>query len=470
MLIISPSPLSDIFAGMKYEVTVESIALLQEAAACMAHRADYRTMRERCKRYTYGDQWSDIINVDGHNVTEEEYILSQGNLPLKNNLIRRLVRNVIGVWRSRTDIKDPDTVDLYARTLEEFLIGGMAVHRVSPVGSRAVQPDAFFLDAATLDLKGCDAVIAGEIHDMDFLSLCRVFARSEEDVADLSAIYTPGINPRDCTIFDLPTTERTCRVVEVWKKLCIPRLLIHDPLQAQLFKVDADTPALKEMIAATNRRRVKDKAPELRTRLIFDEEWHFFMLSPSANILQRGRSPYPGGGHPFVWKGYPYIDGEIHSFVADIIDQQRYTNRLITMYDWIMRASAKGVLLFPENSLPDGVDIDDISDEWSRFNGVILFRPRPNTPLPQQVSSNATNIGITELLNIQLKMFEDISGVNGALQGKLANNAVSGTLFNSQTENAMFAIKDLLDTFSSFIRDCELSPGLRGDAPAGRKG
>ena len=45
-----------------------------------------------------------------------------------------------------------------------------------------------------------------------------------------------------------------------------------------------------------------------------------------------------------MFKAYPFIDGEIHSFVADVIDQQRYTNRLITLNDWVIRASAKGVL------------------------------------------------------------------------------------------------------------------------------
>lgn len=115
-----------------------------------------------------------------------------------------------------------------------------------------------------------------------------------------------------------------------------------------------------------------------------------------------------------------------------MIDQQRHTNRLVTLYDWVMRSTAKGVLLFPEDSLPDGVEIDDISDEWSRFNGVILFRPRPGVPLPQQVTGNAANLGISELLNLQLKLFEDISGVNSALQGKLENNSVSGTLSTSR--------------------------------------
>lgn len=183
------------------------------------------------------------------------------------------------------------------------------------------------------------------------------------------------------------------------------------------------------------------------------EVWVCHFLAPGGEVLLKGESPYAHGGHPYVFKAYPFIDGEIHSFVSDIIDQQKFTNRLISMYDWILRASAKGVLLFPEGALPEGADINDVAEEWSRFNGVIMFRPKAGQPLPQQVSSNCTNIGITELLNIQLKMMEDISGVNGALQGKLESSSMSGTLYNQQTQNALISLADLLKSFESFISD-----------------
>ena len=118
----------------------------------------------------------------------------------------------------------------------------------------------------------------------------------------------------------------------------------------------------------------------------------------------------------------------------------------------MIRASAKGVLLFPEDALPAGMDLETVVDEWSRHNGVILYTPRPGTPVPQQISSNSTKVGIGELLEIQLKMLEDVSGVSGALQGKLDNNAMSGTLYDTQTRNALTALRDLLDTFMSFLR------------------
>ena len=79
--------------------------ILMEAQYYWSQMDQFRKDRERNKRYTYGKQWDDTIVVDGKAVTEENYIKMQGNVPLKNNLIRRLVRNVLGVYRSQS--KEP---------------------------------------------------------------------------------------------------------------------------------------------------------------------------------------------------------------------------------------------------------------------------------------------------------------------------------------------------------------------------
>ena len=99
------------------------------------------------------------------------------------------------------------------------------------------------------------------------------------------------------------------------------------------------------------------------------------------------------------------------------------------------------------------MDINDIADEWSRFNGVIAIKTKGTAQIPQQIANNSTNIGISELLNIQLKFFEDISGVNGALQGKPGFSGMSASLYNQQTQNATTSLLDLLDSFSMFIID-----------------
>ena len=197
----------------------------------------------------------------------------------------------------------------------------------------------------------------------------------------------------------------------------MPRFLCIDPQNGDAYKIEI---AEEGEIDAINEERLRlgeeqgmerDDIPLIEKRWFSDYCWRYYYLSPFGDILDEGETPYAHGGHPYVFKAYPFIDGEIHSFVADVIDQQRYVNRLITMYDWIMGASAKGVLLMPEDSLPDGVSMDDIAERWTEFNGVIVFRPSKSGQLPQQVAVNSTNIGISELLNIQMKLLEEISGV-----------------------------------------------------------
>lgn len=446
--------------------------LLQRASACEASLRNFRAERERCKRFTYGDQWGDMIEDCGRRMTEAEYIRSQGNFPLKNNLIRRLVRNVLGVFRGKLKIPGVQATDagsageadcinrllaenaeanrlveLYTRGMEEFLISGLVVHkkwygrrgqRLGPVTDH-ISPVKFFFDTSARDMRGSDVAMIGENHDMAFDELCATFAREQADIESLARLYGIG-----------PDNRGRCRVTEVWERRRIMRLSCHDLREGRWLRLDADR---AEAVDRLNSFRKSRGEEPVVTNWFFDDIWSFSFLTPDGTILSRGESPYPGGRHPYVFKAYPYIDGEIHSFVGDIIDQQKLTNRLVSMYDWILRASAKGVLLFPEGSLPDGVDINDVADEWGRFNGVIVYRPRPGVELPQQVSSKAADIGITELLEIQMRMMEDVSGVNGALQGKLENGSMSGTLYSQQTENSMSALSDLMGCYDEFMRE-----------------
>ena len=106
------------------------------------------------------------------------------------------------------------------------------------------------------------------------------------------------------------------------------------------------------------------------------------------------------------------------------------------MIDFIMGSSAKGVLLFPEDQIPDGMTIEDIADEWTKYNGIILFRPRPGSPMPQQIAVNATQVGAYEMLSLQMRLFEDISGVHGAIQGKAAQSGTPASLYAQQIQSA----------------------------------
>lgn len=481
--------------------------VLMEAQHYWNMMEDFRKDRERNKRYTYGFQWDDKITVDGKTMTEEEYIKSQGSVPLKNNLIRRLVKSVLGVYRSQSKeptctARDRDEqklgetmstilqcnmqlnrmTELYARTMEEFLISGFIVHRKSygwrngkeDCWTDYVQPNNFFIDNNMRDFRGWDVSMLGEVHDISFGQLCEQFAKSPEEYRRLRDIYkwaakkeyiasyaeSFGYSRLENYDFLFTSEPGRCRVIEVWRKEQKPRWRCHDYQNGDVFKVDIED--YQQCVVDVNNERLslaksvgmpEDEVPLIKATWFVDDYWYFYYLSPFGDILKEGETPYEHDSHPYVFKAYPFIDGEIHSFVADVIDQQRYTNRLITLYDWIMRASAKGVLLMPEDCLPDGVSIDDIAESWTEFNGVIVYTPSKSGKVPEQVANNSTNIGIAELLNMQLKFFEDISGVSGALQGKPGFSGESAAHYQQQTQNATTTLLDLLESFSCFVID-----------------
>lgn len=481
--------------------------VLAMAQTYWSNMDDFRRERERNKRYTYGDQWDDTITVDGCRMTEGEYIRKQGNVPLKNNLIRRLVRNVIGVYRSQSkepvcNARDRDeqklgetmsTVlqynmqlnrmnELYARTMEEYMVGAFVVHRKwygwrndkLDCWTDYVNPNRFFVDTNMRDFRGWDVTCCGEIHDISFGDLLGQFAQTPSDYERLANIYRAANNMRGFVSarasfgvsthrkdidFLLNTDESLCRVIEVWRKETKPRYRCHDYNNGDVFKIDVNDK--KALVDDVNQQRLeqglslgmaKEDIPLVKAEWFVDSYWYYYYLTPLGDILAEGETPYAHKSHPYVFKAYPFIDGEIHSFVSDVIDQQRYANRLVTMYDWIMRASAKGVLLVPDECLGDQSP-EDFADAWTRFNGVVLYHAKPGVPAPTQVANNSTNIGISELLNLQLKFFEDISGVHGALQGRQGTTGTSGTLYAQQAQNATTSLLDLLDSFSQFVVD-----------------
>lgn len=145
--------------------------------------------------------------------------------------------------------------------------------------------------------------------------------------------------------------------------------------------------------------------------------------------------------------------------VEDVIDQQKYVNRLITLVDHVMGASAKGVLLYPDNILPEGYSWQDLRYAWAKPNGIVPYHPRGGNDRPEQISGNATNIGAYEMVNLQMRLFEQISGVSGALQGQAADASTGAQLYESQVANSSIALSDIFDTFNAFrnSRDQKIS-------------
>lgn len=483
--------------------------VLLEAQHCWDSLRTFREERERSKNYCYGKQWNDKVVVNGVTMTEEQYIIQQGNIPLKNNLIRRLVKTVMGVYHSQNkepicNANDRDEQklgevmsatlqcnwninrlpSLLGRMFEDYLIGG-AVFTKEWAGWRnekkdcwteTVSPNHVFFDGAMRDIRHWDLTMIGEIHDITFEDLCAKFAKGPKDVASLKNTYglaarreylseytdrTTGKQLKNIDFLS-PYDTKLCRVIEVWRKELKPRYRCHDYLNGDYYKDEIEN---EDAIKRVNAERMKmaaeqgmsaDDVPLIEYEWFMDSYWYYRFLTPFGDSLQEGETPYAHKSHPYTIKLYPFIDGEIHSFVADIIDQQRYVNRLITLNDFIIRAGAKGVLMYPEELITENMNKEQIMDEWTRFNGVIFYKAKPGVDMPAQIANNSTNIGIHELLQIEMNLLEDVSGVTGALQGKPGFSGTSAALYSQQQQNASSSLLDILESFSDFVVECSI--------------
>ena len=484
-------------------------AILVEAQAHRFGMYRYLLDRDRNKRYTYGDQWGDVICVDGKRMTEEEYIKSQGNVPLKTNLIRRLVKNVMGAYnsqsleptcisRDRNEQQLSDTMNtllhynmdlnrmprMYDDALEEFLIGALPVHRKwygwhgnrqrKDCWTNKVQTSNFIIDTNMRDPRMWDCNFVGEIHDLSFNEMMS-YVETPEDYYRIADIYRQARDASAVTYtwqqfgyaqdfintdFLVSRDESRCRVIEVWKKETKPRYRCHDWNNGDLFKCEIED--YEALVVAENARRTAiaqhhgiptNEVPYISAEWFVDSYWYQYIISPFGDIIKEGESQYKHKSHPYVFIAYPFIDGEIHSFVGDVLDQQRYTNRLITLNDWVIRASAKGLLLVPDDCIPKDTTPEEFADQWARFNGVIVYTPSKTGAVPQQVANNSTNIGIHEMLSLQLKFFEDISGVNAALQGRAGFAGESGQHAQIMAQNAATSLIALFNAFNEFVRE-----------------
>ena len=182
--------------------------------------------------------------------------------------------------------------------------------------------------------------------------------------------------------------------------------------------------------------------------------WYFRYLSPDGHILEEGESPYWNGSesfHPFVFKPYPFIDGEFHPFISELKPSQDYFNYYMIALDFYIKNAAKGVLMIDEESLSDNMSIDDIADQYVRSNGVILYTSKKGGRQPDTKQAGSIPGGFDYIIQLSRTLMEDVSGVQAALQGKQAGQ--SGVLYQSQVAQASSSILDLIRTYNSFLNE-----------------
>ncbi len=447
----------------------EGMEFLTLAYSAWKAGAQMRANRRRFMRFAYGDQWSDVETTpSGERLTDKEWAQRSGCRPLTNNLIRQIVKTVVGMYRKnyakgyrrdmRETVKINNLSELDSRAFEEFLISGCAIQRVveerRPQGPGIwidnVSPDRFFVNRFS-DPRGNDIELIGMIHDMSPAEVHSRFSmNSEGQVNQLpdenrSNAMMESLAGMESDKFLTPA-EGKQRIIEIWTLESMRAIKAYDPITLSFFMAHGDR---KEKIKKINKKRLD------ADKMVYTDfptvRWVCRWITAGGLLLDRYTSPYTHGYHPFAVKLYPLTDGNIHPFIEDIIDQQKYVNRMVTLIDHIMQSSAKGVLLFPEDRKPDDFTWYDISDLWSDCRGVIPYKSSSRTgDMPQQIVTAGATGDAHKLLATQMDMMNRIAGVSPSLSGQTLSANASVSLYNVLQENSEIALGDVFGSFESF--------------------
>lgn len=448
-------------------------SVLQAAYNAWMASSQLRKSRFRCKQFTYGSQWIDSCSdANGKIISDWDRYSQNGSIPVTNNLIRQMVRTIVGRYRSQvidsTEYISPVRKDvaifnelneLDSRCLEEFLVSGCCIQRVDnsiEMGDTHtvvtnINPNLFFVNAMS-DIRSWDCEIVGQLHDLSIAQLIQRLADGSRRKARwLRKLYTENATGRaeafshavgadnisGCNFWQ-PLSPGKCRAIEVWTLESREVMMFHNKRTAQL------------SVENSNDASHHKNDPDTTHKWGVITTWHCRWFSPMGDLLAEWDSPYQHRHHPFVMKFYPLTDGEVHSFVEGLIDQQKHVNRMITMLDQIMASCAKGVLLYPASALPDGFTWNDVRKVWSSTGGILPYSAQFGDAKPEQISANATNMGGYEMVKLQMQLLEEVSGVSGAMQGKDVTSGNSAQLYKAQAENANLAMTDIYGTFSAF--------------------
>ena len=483
---------------------------LNVCAACWNSLEEARRKLRRSLMYSYGDQWGDYV-TDPYTlakITEGELIKKNGKVPLKNNMISPILSNIEGqlrqnlmrpvcVVRDQSESKLGEMISVaieYVHDINELeeldsdsmrmlLNGGMAAQRieygVNPAKAKrdvwiyGVNPSRLFFNSNMEDVRMWNLTCIGELFDMPLDEVLSHFGTTPQKKEKIKGWYGHVANPVGANramqgdelkniSFYSSSHPSLCRVVLGWKLESRDAYLWNDELNGSWGYLPYDNESRKKM-EAENERRVKEAEAAGRSRediLLVDYEfaterfWYYRYMTPQGYILQEGRSPYWHGEHNYILHLFPLVQGRLGNFVEQFIDQQRVINRTATLIDFIRSTSSKGVLVVDDEAF-ETMSREEIVDEYVRYNGVLFVKLKPGQSIDgvvRQYNSSATVAGDFELLNLQLRLINEISGVNSAMQGQAPKSGTPAMLYAQQVQNSSLNLKGLFDGFKTFRR------------------
>lgn len=493
----------------RLEKNDDDLQALREFAADWTSLEYMRSKDRRSIMYAWGDQWGDFVRDpdSGHMITERELIKKQGKVPLKNNMIAPILNNMEGQFRSNTmkpicTVRDQreaklgemvsmaveyvhdvnEIMEVDATTMKMMATSGVMAQRVEygPNQAKGNRQDVWVFPVATSrlffntnveDPRMWDVTRIGELYDVPFDELVAKFGKyvskdeleriygdnSDYVVADSNGL--DGERMENLTFYSASKTD-LCRVIFGWRLENRPAVFYHDELKGTYGYV---TKKEKEALDEENRRRkieyeAQGVMPEDMLFINYEDAtervWVYRYLTPQGYCLLKGDSPYWHGEHNFVLGVQHFVNGKLYNFVEQFIDQQRLINRTVTLINFIRSASAKGLLVVDESAF-ESMSRQEIVDEYVRYNGVLFVKPKAGVRVNDvihQINGAAAAAGDYELLNLQLKLINEISGVNSAMQGHAPTSGTPSSLYAQQVQNSSLNLKGFFGAMTAFRR------------------
>lgn len=484
--------------------------LLSRAQSYYDALYNFRKTRLRARKYLEGDQWCELIPNPKNRffksfIKEEDFLKQDGRIPFKQNIIAQLVNNVIGQYRknptksnvmarAREKQKVSEMLsnalqyalnlnmanELDAANLREFLISGFCAGKITyEWNSEKQMPDVcirnrnsntMFFNTPISDPRiEPELNLIGEFYDMPIEDVVSAFSRNKADEERIRSLYAgrkdgedsgsyqQGLTTEyaDNLSFLMSSDPTKCRVYEIWTFEKEWVTYVHDYLNGSYTRTYYTEAQIKEMNMQRVVKAAEEGIPAEEVALLaydrkYEGTWRVHYLTPEGNCLKEMDTPYAHLSHPYVLTLHPLVDGKAYGLVTNIIDQQRYINRLISLIDAVIGASAKNLLMVPEECIPEGMDLQTFMEEWTKVSGVILYKAKDGVAMPSVISANTVNTDANSILQLQMQLINQISGINEAMQGQAPKSGTPASLYAQQAENSSINIADIMATFGAF--------------------
>lgn len=497
----------------------EHLQLLDSCRSMYDSKSGFREDREINRKYYFGDQFCEMIkNPDGcGEISEKDYLIKQGMIPLSINLIRVNNKAIEGLFTQdkmdplvKSRIREEQKIgelmtmvmkyiyqsqNIYgvcARGYEEFLISSLPAFRVGYGWDKRRKEYDVYVERCDIDRMFWDDNIGtseqyfsevstiGYLHDWSMSRVLQQFAHSPEDTARIEQAYQeckekypiqqnqqldgniPGIS------FFTPRESYKCRVIEVWTNESHAVYSCHDVSNGDWYTLPPTVESRQEIEAVNAQRKAEraaaggdpEEAPLIEYHYRVDSDWVVRYLTPNGYLLRQEIPHFLHGSHPFVIGAFPLVDGQVCSAVKDQRNPQRMINRTFIRSEFMEMNRAKGFKWVNKTILErSGLTEEQIAQKYTSHSAIVALNIKEGEEnrIMGSVDKTDNYNAMADMNKIQFfsEVMDRISGTPGSIRGEKPTSGTPSSLYAQQTQNANNNLADPLEWYYGLINQLD---------------